>query len=40
MEHMEEKLMDEGIKKFADPMKALLEAIAKKREALQVATAR
>lgn len=31
---LEEVLMDEGLKKFADPFKALLALIAKKREAL------
>jgi transaldolase len=35
MVHMEEKLMEEGVKKFADPMKSLLKAIAQKRKSLQ-----
>jgi transaldolase len=30
-QHLEETLMDEGLKKFADPQKALIELIAKKR---------
>jgi transaldolase len=33
-QHMEETLMDEGIKKFADPQKALLALIAEKRASL------
>jgi transaldolase len=33
MEHMEATLMEEGVKKFADPQKALLKMIAKKRAA-------
>jgi transaldolase len=37
---MEDKLMEEGIKKFADPFKALLKTLAKKRAALQPAAAR
>jgi len=37
---MEHVLMDEGIKKFADPQKALLALIAEKRRALQPAGAR
>jgi transaldolase len=37
LDHMEAVLMDEGIKKFADPHKALLALIAQKRKALQVA---
>jgi transaldolase len=37
LEHMEEKLMEDGIKKFADPQKALLQLVAKRRAALQVA---
>jgi transaldolase len=37
---MEETLMEEGIKKFADPQKALLQTIGKKRAALQVGSAR
>ena len=32
--HLEQTLMDEGMKKFADPQKALLTLIAKKRAAL------
>ncbi len=34
VEHLEETLMREGVKKFADPQKALLELIGKKRAAL------
>jgi transaldolase len=34
MDHLEKTLMDEGIKKFADPQKALLKLIAQKRAAL------
>ncbi len=34
VEHMEKTLMDEGLKKFADPQKVLLESIAQKRAAL------
>ncbi len=34
---LEEVLMDEGLKKFADPQKALLALIAEKRQKLQVA---
>lgn len=34
IEHMEKVLMDEGVKKFADPQKALLALIAEKRAAL------
>jgi transaldolase len=37
---LEDTLMAEGIKKFADPQKALLALIAKKRKALQPAAAR
>src|SRR5262249_24402737 len=37
---MEDKLMEEGIKKFAYPFKALLKTLAKKRAALQAAAAR
>jgi transaldolase len=33
IEHMEETLMSEGIKKFADPQKALLNLVAEKRAA-------
>ena len=35
---MEEALMEEGVKKFADPQKALLALIAEKRVALQAAS--
>lgn len=38
IDKMEAKLMEEGIKKFADPQKALLALIAEKRAALQTAT--
>jgi hypothetical protein len=34
LDHMEEVLMSEGLKKFADPQKALLALIAQKRGAL------
>jgi transaldolase len=34
MDHLEATLMSEGIKKFADPQKALLKLIAEKRKAL------
>jgi transaldolase len=37
---MEDVLMEEGIKKFADPMKGLLKLIAEKRKALQPTAAR
>jgi transaldolase len=40
MKHLEEVLMDEGIKKFADPQKKLLALIAKKRKELQVPAGR
>jgi transaldolase len=40
VQKMEDVLMDEGIKKFADPMKALLKLIGEKRKALQPAGAR
>jgi transaldolase len=40
VQKMEHVLMDEGIKKFADPMKALLAQIAQKRRQLQPAGAR
>ena len=40
MKRMEDVLMDEGLQKFADPMKALLALIAQKRKALQPAAAR
>src|SRR5262249_28469083 len=35
MKHLEETLMDEGIKKFADPQKALLALIAEKRKTMK-----
>jgi len=38
MVHMEEKLMEEGVKKFAVPMKTLLKAITQKRKSLQAVT--
>lgn len=38
MEHLEKVLMEEGIKKFADPQKALLELIAEKRAAIAAGT--
>ena len=37
VEHLEQTLMSEGIKKFADPQKALLKLIAEKRGALSAA---
>src|SRR4051812_13388954 len=37
MQHLEETLMREGVQKFADPQKALLKLIAKKRAELQAA---
>lgn len=37
MQKLERVLMEEGLKKFADPQKALLALIAKKRQELQVA---
>ena len=37
VEHLEATLMSEGLKKFADPQKALLAAIAQKRQALAAA---
>ena len=37
MKKLETTLMDEGLKKFADPQKALLALIAKKRQELQAA---
>jgi transaldolase len=37
MQHLEDTLMAEGIKKFADPQKALLALIAQKRTALKAA---
>jgi transaldolase len=38
IKHLEETLMSEGIRKFADPQKALLALIAKKRSELSVAS--
>jgi transaldolase len=40
MDKLERVLMEEGIKKFADPQKALLALIAKKRKELQVGAGR
>src|SRR5439155_12685061 len=40
MQKLETTLMDEGLKKFADPQKALLKLIAAKRAALQPAAGR
>jgi transaldolase len=40
VQKMENVLMEEGIKKFADPMKDLLKLIGEKRKALQTAGAR
>jgi transaldolase len=40
MDHLEKVLMEEGLKKFADPQHALLKLIAKKRAELQVGAAR
>jgi transaldolase len=37
---MEETLMAEGVKKFADPQKALLKLIAEKRAALRTGSGR
>jgi transaldolase len=37
MHLLEKTLMEEGLKKFADPQKALLRLIAEKRAALQTA---
>jgi transaldolase len=37
IQHMEKVLMEEGIKKFADPQKALLKLLAEKRKSLQAA---
>jgi transaldolase len=34
MQKLEDTLMSEGVKKFADPLKALLKLIAEKRKAL------
>jgi transaldolase len=39
MDKMEAKLMEEGVKKFADPQHALLKLIAEKRSALHPASA-
>lgn len=39
MRRLEETLMEEGLKKFADPQKALLKLIAQKRQSLQPAAA-
>lgn len=39
MKHLEDTLMEEGLKKFADPQKALLKLIAEKRAQLRVAAA-
>jgi transaldolase len=39
LEHLEDTLMAEGIKKFADPMKVLLALIAETREHLVPAQA-
>jgi transaldolase len=38
IKHLEETLMSEGLKKFADPQKALLALVAKKRSELSVAS--
>ncbi len=38
MKHLEDTLMAEGVKKFADPQKGLLALIAEKRKALAIAT--
>lgn len=40
IDHMEQVLMEEGLKKFADPQKALLKLIAQKRKELQAVGAR
>ena len=40
MKKLEETLMEEGLKKFADPQKALLKLLASKRASLQPAGAR
>jgi transaldolase len=40
MKHLEETLMEEGLKKFADPQHALLKLIAEKRAALTSGSAR
>ena len=40
MKHLEDTLMDEGLRKFADPQKALLKLIAEKRASLTAGAAR
>ena len=40
MKHLEETLMEEGLKKFADPQHALLKLIAEKRESLTTGATR
>lgn len=40
MKHLEKTLMEEGLRKFADPQKALLKLIAEKRASLSAAAAR
>jgi transaldolase len=40
MNHLEETLMREAVQKFADPQKALLKLIAKKRQELKTAAGR
>ncbi len=40
MKHLEKTLMEEGLRKFADPQKALLKLIAEKRSSLATAAAR
>jgi transaldolase len=40
MRKLEETLMDEGLRKFADPQKALLKLIAAKRKSLEAVAAR
>ncbi len=40
MKHLEETLMEEGLKKFADPQHALLKLIAEKRASLTAGAAR
>lgn len=40
MKHLEDTLMEEGLRKFADPQKALLKLIAEKRASLTAAAAR
>jgi transaldolase len=39
MQKLEDTLMSEGVKKFADPLKALLKLIAEKRQALYTSQA-